>query len=123
MSVTALAQTLSAVTYNGSDVVIGMSESSSAKVFAIGEGKPRVVIDFPSAKVNLNGKTLKGGPIMLEGQNGVKRVRVAARESGVRVVLDLNHGVSLRKHVISGDELVVSLKGGDKKYLLINLSK
>ena len=115
MSVTALAQTLSAVTYNGSDVVIGMSESSSAKVFAIGEGKPRVVIDFPSAKVNLNGKTLKGGPIMLEGQNGVKRVRVAARESGVRVVLDLNHGVSLRKHVISGDELVVSLKGGGQK--------
>jgi len=106
---------LSSVSYKGSDVVIGLSASSSATVFAVGEGKPRVVIDLPSDKVNLNGKSLRDGPITLEGQAGVKRVRVAARESGVRIVLDLNQGVSLRKHVISEDDVIISLKGGIQK--------
>ena len=118
MSVATLAQTLLSVSYKGSDVVIGLSASSSATVFSVGEGKPRVVIDLPSDKVNLNGKSLRDGPITLEGQAGVKRVRVAARESGVRIVLDLNQGVSLRKHVISEDYVIISLKGGVQKVVV-----
>jgi len=111
MSLAALAQTLSSVSYSGSDIVLGVSKTNEVKVFAVGQGKPRIVIDVPSGKVNINGQTLKKGPISFDGQGGVKRVRVAMRDKGVRVVLDLNQGVSFKNHLISDGDVTISLKG------------
>jgi len=115
MGLSAVAQTLSSVSYSGSDIVLSFSEPSQGNVFAIGQGKPRVVIDVPSGDVNLKGKTLKTGPFTLDGQGGVKRMRVAARESGIRIVLDLNHGVSLKTHTTSANDIIINLTGVGKQ--------
>ena len=109
MAITAIAQTLTSVSYTGSDVVLSLSEPSKPHVFAVGEGKPRVVIDVPNGSVNLDGKTLKNGPLTLEGQGGVKRVRLAVRDSGVRIVLDLHEKASLKTHNMSGNNLTVNI--------------
>ena len=109
MAITAIAQTLTSVTYTGSDVVLNFSEPSKPNVFAVGEGKPRVVIDVPNGRVDLDGKTLKKGPLTLEGQGGVKRVRLAVRDSGVRIVLDLHEKASLKTHNMSDNNLTVSI--------------
>jgi len=111
MSLTTFAQTLSSVSYSGSDIVFSLSQPVDANVFAIGQGKPRIVVDMPSGKVNFDGKTLKAGPFTVDGQGGVKRIRLATRESGIRIVLDLNPGVSLKKYVTSGASLIISLNG------------
>ncbi len=111
-ALTAFAQTLTSVSYSGPDVVLTLSKPTKAKVFAIGEGKPRVVIDIPTGRVNLNGKSLKNGPITLEGQGGVKRVRLAARDKGVRVVLDLQDKVNFKKYNASGNIVTISLNKG-----------
>jgi len=111
MSLTALAQTVSSISYQGSDVILGLSKSADVNVFSIGNGKPRIVIDLPSGGVNLNGKTLKNGPLSFHGQGGVKRIRLAAREAGVRIVLDLDKDVKLTEHRVSGSDLIIGLTG------------
>ena len=111
LSLAAMAQTLSSVSYSGSDVVLRISKPDEVKVFSIGEDKPRIVIDVPSAEVNLNGKTLNNGPLTFKGEGGVKRVRVAKRENGIRIVLDLNPGVDLKNHRTLGHDFIIGLKG------------
>ena len=111
LSLAAMAQTLSSVSYNGADVILRISKPDEVKVFSIGEDKPRIVIDVPSAEVNLNGKTLNNGPLTFKGEGGVKRVRVAKRENGIRIVLDLNPGVDLKNHRSLGHDFIIGLMG------------
>jgi len=116
LSVTAIAQTLSSVSYKGSDVVLTLSEPTNPKIFAIGQGKPRIVIDMPLGKANLKGKTLKNGPLTFDGEGGVKRVRVAKRENGIRIVLDLNQGVEFKNNQALGHDVIIGLKGDIERY-------
>lgn len=106
---TAFAQTLTSVSYSGSDVVLSLSKPAKSKVFAIGQGKPRVVIDIPKGDVRIDGKTLKEGPLTLEGQGSVKRVRLAARDKGLRIVLDLQDKASLKTYSAAGNKIAISI--------------
>ena len=115
LSFSAFAQDITSVSYNEAGIVFGISGAGKVNVFSIGEGKPRIVIDIPEGVVKLKGHTLEKGPFFLEGQAGVKRLRFAPRDKGVRLVLDLNDGVNLLSHNRKDNELTIGLKGGDKK--------
>ncbi len=106
---TAFAQTLTSVSYSGSEIVLNFSKPVKSQVFAIGQGKPRIVIDVPTGDVNINGKTLRKGPLTLDGQGGVKRMRLAMRDKGIRVVLDLQDKASLKSHKLMGSNLAIRL--------------
>lgn len=107
----AYAQTLTSVSYDNQNVVLRLSEAGEASIFAIGQGKPRIVVDLPSGDMNINGRTLKSGPQTIDGQGSVKRVRLAKRDNGLRAVLDLHEGASLRDHSVVGDVIILSLNG------------
>ena len=104
-------QSVTAITYSGDEVVLELDGKTPAKVFTIGDDKPRIVIDFPKASLNVAGKTLTKGPQVFEGQGGVKRVRFAAREAGMRAVLDLDAGAKFISRREVGDKLIVKIGG------------
>ena len=107
----ALSQTLTNISYDGRNVVLQLSGEASPKVFSIGAGKPRIVIDLPNGDMNINGTTLKKGPQSIDGQGVVKRIRVAARDGGLRAVLDLQAGTKMIDHSVIGDVIIISLNG------------
>ena len=105
----ARAQTLTNISFDGSNVVIQLSGESAPKVFAIGEGKPRIVVDLPAGDMNMNGQTLAKGPQLIQGQGAVKRVRVASRDEGLRAVFDLQPGAKMLSHTIEDNVIILSL--------------
>ena len=107
----ARAETLTNISYDGRNVILQFSEATSAKVFAIGNGKPRIVVDLPNGDMNIGGKTLIKGPQVIDGQGSIKRIRVAKRDEGLRAVLDLNIGTKMTDHSIIGDVIIISLDG------------
>jgi len=94
LACTARAETLTAISYDGGNVVLQFSSDAAPKVFSVGEGKPRIVVDVPRGDMNIEGKTLEKGPQTLDGQGTVKRIRIAARDNGLRAVLDLQAGAA-----------------------------
>jgi len=88
-----------------------ISSPAAASVFAMGEGKPRVVIDLINTDMNLNGRTLSEGPQTIEGQGNVKRIRLAKRTEGLRAVFDLEPGSSMTSYSIVENVITVNLKG------------
>ena len=109
---TAFAQTVTAVSFAESEVRYSLSKlTADFSAFAIGEGKPRIVVDFPNGALNLEGKTLADGVQTLDGKNGVKRIRFALRDGGMRAVMDMDEGASLKSHKIDGNMLVIKLSG------------
>jgi len=110
-ALSARAQTLTNISYDGANVVIQLSGEGPSKVFAVGNGKPRVVIDMPSGDMNMNGKTLKKDPQVIDGQGAVKRIRIAARDDGLRAVLDLAAGTKMVDYSLIGDVIIISLDG------------
>ena len=104
-------QSVTSINYSGQEVSFELSGDTSAKVFTIGDDKPRIVIDFPKASLNMDGKTLAKGPQVFDGQGGVKRVRFAAREAGMRAVLDLEAGARFKSHRMAGSKLIVKIGG------------
>ena len=111
LAIGARAETLTNITYEGRNVVLQLSGEVAPKIFAIGEGKPRIVVDIPKGDMNVKGKTLTKGPQVIDGQGSVKRVRVAARDGGLRAVLDLKPGVKMINHSVIGDVIIISLDG------------
>ena len=107
----ARAETLTNISYDGRNVVMQLSGEASPKVFSIGNGKPRIVVDLPNGDMNIAGKTLAKGPQVIDGQGAVKRVRVASRDGGLRAVLDLEVGTKMIDHSIIGDVIIISLDG------------
>ena len=107
----ARAETLTHISYDGRNVVLQLSGKASPKIFSIGAGKPRIVIDLPNGDMNIDGKTLKNGPQNIDGQGAVKRIRVAARDGGLRAVLDLTAGTKMIDHSINEDVIIISLDG------------
>ena len=107
----ARAETLTNISYDGRNVVFQLSGKATPKIFSIGAGKPRVVIDLPNGKMNIEGKTLKKGPQNFDGQGAVRRIRVAARDGGLRAVLDLQAGTKMIDHSVLGDVIIISLDG------------
>ena len=115
LSFSTFAQDITSVSYTDIGIVFGISGAGNVNVFSIGEGKPRIVIDIPEGAAKLKSHTLEKGPFSLEGKAGVKRLRFASRNKGVRLVLDLNDGVKLLTHNRKDNELSVELQGNDKK--------
>ena len=111
LALSARAQTLTGISYDGRNVVLQLSSEVAPKVFTIGNGKPRIVVDLPNGDMNIDGKTLVKGPQIIEGQGSVKRVRVAVRDEGLRAVLDLESGVKMTDHSVVGDVIIISLDG------------
>ena len=107
----ARAETLTNVSYDGRNVILQLSGETSPEIFSVGNGKPRIVVDLPNGDMNIGGKTLKKGPQVLDGQGGVKRVRVAARDGGLRAVLDLESGTKMTDHSVVGDVIIITLEG------------
>ena len=107
----ARAETLTNISYDGRNVILQLSGETSPKVFSIGDGKPRIVVDLPNGDMNIGGKTLLKGPQILDGQGPVKRVRVAARDGGLRAVLDLEIGTKMIDHSVIGDVIIINLDG------------
>lgn len=107
----AQAQTLETLSFEGNTVIARISSPAAASVFAMGEGKPRVVIDLINTDMNLNGRTLSEGPQTIEGQGNVKRIRLAKRTEGLRAVLDLEPGSSMTSYSIVENVITVNLKG------------
>ena len=58
----ARAETLTNISYDGRNVILQLSGETSPKVFSIGDGKPRIVVDLPNGDMNIGGKTLLKGP-------------------------------------------------------------
>jgi len=111
----ARAETLTNISYEGYNVILQLSSEASPKIFSIGDGKPRIVIDLPNGDMNIDGKTLDKGPQVIEGQGVVKRVRVAARDGGLRTVLDLVSGTKMTDHSVVGDVIIIGLNGQVEK--------
>jgi len=107
----ARAETLTNISYDGGNVILQLSSETSPKVFSIGDDKPRIVVDIPGGELNINGKTLKKGPQVIDGQGAVKRVRVAARDGGLRAVLDLEAGTKMTEHSVVRGTIIISLDG------------
>lgn len=107
----ARAKTLTNISYDGRNVILQLSSEASPKVFSIGDGKPRIVVDLPNGDMNIGGKTLVKGPQTIEGEGAVKRVRIAARDGGLRAVLDLTPGTKMADYSVIGDIIIISLDG------------
>jgi len=107
----ASAQTLTDVSYEGQAVVFRLSSEANPKIFTVGDGKPRIVIDIPNGDMNVGGKTLRSGGHMIDGQGVVKRIRIAARDQGFRVVLDLKPDTEMIEKTISGPVIKIMLSG------------
>lgn len=107
----ARAETLTNISYDGRNVILQFSGTASPKVFSIGNGKPRIVVDLPQGDMNIGGKTLNKGPQVIDGQGVVKRVRIATRDEGLRAVLDLEAGTKMINHSVIGDVIIISLDG------------
>lgn len=109
LALSARAKTLTNISYDGHNVILQLSGEASPEVFTIGDGKPRIVVDLPDGDMNMGGKTLVKGPQTIEGQGAVKRVRIAARDGGLRAVLDLKPGTKMTDHSVIGDVIIISL--------------
>jgi N-acetylmuramoyl-L-alanine amidase len=105
------AETLTKISYEGRNVILQFSGDTSPKVFSVGTDKPRIVVDLPGGELNLGGKTLKAGPQTIDGQGAVKRVRIAARDGGLRAVLDLDASTRMTDLSIDGNAVVITLDG------------
>ena len=112
LALSARAQTLTNISFDGNNIVFQLSSEAAPKVFSIGDGKPRIVVDLPKSDLNINGKTLAKGAQLIDGQGAVKRIRLAARDGGVRAVLDLESGTKMTDHSVIGDVIVITV---DKK--------
>ncbi len=113
-ALSARAQTLTGISFDGPNVVLTLSPAAvkAPHIFPVGEGDPRIVIDFAKADLNLGGKTLTDGPQTALGQGHVKQIRFAARgEAGMRAVLDLKVGASLKNHKVVGETVIIALNG------------
>lgn len=111
----ASAKELTHISYDGRNVILQLSGNVSPKVFAIGNGKPRIVIDLPKTDLAMSGKTLAKGSLTLDGEGAVKRVRLAPRDGGLRAVLDLEAGTKMIKHSVIDDVVIISLNGASAK--------
>lgn len=110
-ALSASAQTLTSVSFDGNNVVFQLSGEDTPKLFSIGDGKPRIVVDLPRSDLNLGGKTLREGAQVIQGQGNVKRIRLAARDGGLRAVLDLESGTKMVGHTTKGGVIIISLDG------------
>jgi len=110
-ALSARAQTLTNISFDGNNIVFQLSGEAAPNVFSVGDGKPRIVVDLPSSDMNINGKTLAKGAQVIDGQGVVKRVRIAARDGGLRAVLDLESGTKMTDHSVIGDVIIISLDG------------
>ncbi|MEP3892297.1 MAG: N-acetylmuramoyl-L-alanine amidase [Hellea sp.] len=108
-ALSARAQTLTGISFDGNNIVFQISGDDSPAIFSMGDGKPRIVVDLPRSDMKIGGKTLTKGPQVIDGQGAVKRIRLAARDRGLRAVLDLESGTGLAGHSISGGTLIISL--------------
>lgn len=111
LALSARGETLTAISYENQTVLLQLSGEVTPNVFTMGNGKPRVVVDLPNSDVNLNGKTLVKGPQTIDGQGSVKRIRLAARDGGVRAVLDLADGAKMVDYKVVGSALLIQLNG------------
>ena len=92
-------------------IILQFSSDANPQIFAIGDDKPRIVIDVPNGDMNIGGKTFKTGAHVLEGQGAVKRIRIAARDKGFRAVMDLNAGITMTEKSVLGSDVIISLSG------------
>jgi len=84
----------------------------SPVIFQIEGPKPRIVIDFHSANLELNGFSLKNGPQHIPGSQAVKGIRMARKAGGgLRAVVDLKAGVSMSRHDMSNSKISIELAG------------
>ena len=107
----ARAQTLTAISYGERSVQLELSSPAAPYIFAIGDDKPRIVIDVPNGDINIGGRTLKTGAQDIDGHGAIKRVRIAARGEGFRAVLDLEPGTALEAKSATGNIITISLNG------------
>lgn len=107
----ARAQTLTNISFDGNNIVFQTSGDIAPKVFSMGDGKPRVVVDLPKSNMSINGKTLASGAQVIEGEGAVKRIRIAARDSGLRAVMDLENGTKMTDYSVIGNVIIISLDG------------
>ncbi|MDA8708743.1 N-acetylmuramoyl-L-alanine amidase [Hellea sp.] len=107
----ARAQTLTNISYDEQRIVFQFSSDANPQIFAIGDNKPRIVIDVTHGDMNIGGKTFESGAHVLEGQGAVKRIRIAARDKGFRAVMDLNAGITMTEKSVSGSNVMISLSG------------
>ena len=114
-ALSARAQTLTDISFDANTVVFQISGDDSPALFSMGDGKPRIVVDLPRSDMKIDGKSLKDGPQVIEGQGAVKRIRLAARDQGLRAVLDLESGTKMAGHSIKGGTLIISLEGKSVK--------
>lgn len=105
----ATAQTLTDVTYEQRSVILKLSAPASPKIFTIGGEKPRIVIDVTKGALNIDGKTLKNGGHVFQGQGAVKRVRIAARDKGFRAVIDMEPGTQLESRSVEAGTIALHL--------------
>ena len=74
--------TLSNITYTGKVVSLEFSGAVSPDIFSLNGDQPRVVIDLPKA-------VLSSSPKVINGFGDITQIRLANREKGLRIVLDL----------------------------------
>ena len=110
----AFAQTLTAVTVNQTDAAteVQLSFDQTAReadnMFAISEGKPRIVLDYKDADYSIVNKGNR-----VAGTGAVASVRFARRgrtEDDLRLVIDLNSKNLIPAHFISGNILTLIFK-------------
>jgi len=112
----ASAQVISGIKIDDAGVTFAIhgldSVSEAPVIFAIDGEKPRIVVDFHDATLQIEEYSLKNGPQTIAGSSGVKNIRIAQQnKSGIRVVLDLAAGVSMTRHEIRNGQIFVSLSG------------
>ena len=85
----AFATTLSNITYTGKVVSLEFSGAVSPDIFSLNGDQPRVVIDLPKAVLLDDKNVLSSSPKVINGFGDITQIRLANREKGLRIVLDL----------------------------------
>jgi len=83
------ATTLSNITYTGKVVSLEFSGAVSPDIFSLSGEQPRVVIDLPEAILLDDKNTVSSTPKVINGFGDIAQIRLANREKGLRIVLDL----------------------------------
>ena len=83
------ATTLDNITYDGNILSLEFTDKVSPNIFTLLDGKPRIVIDLPNAVLLNDKKGLSSTPRIINGYSDIAQIRLANRENGLRIVLDL----------------------------------
>ena len=101
---------MSNITYTGKVVSLEFSGAVSPDIFSLNGDQPRVVIDLPKAVLLDDKNVLSSSPKVINGFGDIAQIRLANREKGLRIVLDLLPSARMLSNEIKRNKIHITFE-------------